>query len=445
MLAGLGDYVLIHFGRYERDFIREMQRRYGTTDHDPTPRLFDVHAAIRTNIFFPVYSNGLKEIAAFLGFQWQGPVRSGIDSIVWRHRWDTTKKPKLKEALRRYNHEDCLAVTCVFKHLTVVQQAPGGAVPNTEGTDSLPVNERRSFGKKSFAIPAMESIVKCAYFDYQQEKVLFRTDEHVRRSVRRKRQGARACPKINRVVHCGPPGDCPKCELTLMNSRTAEATSKSVADLKFAGDGVKRWVTAYTTSRYVCPACGHSCYSPEYPTKKETIGHGLASWVVYQHVAARQSFEALADRATDLFGYSFGQTLYKNVHAQLARTLERTETKFLSRLRSGSMICADEAKFTLRGKTGYVWVFSGPEVVVYRFGESRDATVLNAVLGKFRGVLVSDFYNVYDSVKCPQQKCLVHLIRDINDDLLKSPFDEELKELASRFTALMIPIIGAID
>jgi hypothetical protein len=162
-------------------------------------------------------------------------------------------------------------------------------------------------------------------------------------------------------------------------------------------------------------------------------------------VAARQSFEALADSVTDLFGYSFGQTLYKNEHAQLARTLERTETKFLSRLRSGSMICADEAKFTLRGKTGYVWVFSGPEVVVYRFGESRDATVLNAVLGKFRGVLVSDFYNVYDSVKCPQQKCLVHLIRDINDDLLKSPFDEELKELASRFTALMIPIIEAID
>ena len=58
---------------------------------------------------------------------------------------------------------------------------------------------------------------------------------------------------------------------------------------------------------------------------------------------------------------------------------------------------------------------------------------------------MSDFYNVYDSAPCPQQKCLVHLVRDINDDLLKAPFDEELKELAIRFTALMTPIIEAID
>ena len=62
-----------------------------------------------------------------------------------------------------------------------------------------------------------------------------------------------------------------------------------------------------------------------------------------------------------------------------------------------------------------------------------------------RECLVSDFYNVYDSAPCLQQKCLIHLVRDINDDLLKAPFDEELKELATRFTALMTPIIESID
>jgi hypothetical protein len=92
-----------------------------------------------------------------------------------------------------------------------------------------------------------------------------------------------------------------------------------------------------------------------------------------------------------------------------------------------------------------VWAFSGPEVVIYRFHESRDATVLDDVVTGFSGVLVSDFYAAYDAVPCPQQKCLVHLVRDINDDLLKLPFDEELKELASRFTTLMTPIIEAID
>lgn len=67
------------------------------------------------------------------------------------------------------------------------------------------------------------------------------------------------------------------------------------------------------------------------------------------------------------------------------------------------------------------------------------------MLDGFGGVLVSDFYGGYDSVPCEQQKCLVHLIRDINDDLLKSPFNDELQSLAQRFTELLKSIVGDID
>ena len=445
LLAGLGDYVLVHFGRYEKDFIREMQRRCGVAEHDPMPRLFDVHAAIRTNVFFPVYSNGLKDIGTFLGFQWQGPVRSGINSIVWRYGWEHTRKRNQKDALRDYNHEDCLAVKHIFHYLAILQKTPNGVGMNVEQADGLPGNGRAAFGTKAFAIPALEAIVKCAYFDYQQEKIYFRTDKNVRRSVRRKRQALIASKRVNRLVRCDPPRDCPKCELTSMNSRSDLSRTKVIADLSFSGGGVKRWVTAYTTSRYVCPLCRHSCYSPQYPTHGRTFGHGLATWIVHQHVAARQSFEALRDSVADLFGYVIGQTLYTKLYSDLARTLRPVETALISRLRLGPMVCADEARFKVKTCTGYVWVFSGPEIVIYRFGTSRDATVLNEVLEGFNGVLVSDFYNVYDSAKCPQQKCLVHLIRDINDDLLKTPFDEELKDIANRFTSLMPPIIGAID
>jgi len=52
------------------------------------------------------------------------------------------------------------------------------------------------------------------------------------------------------------------------------------------------------------------------------------------------------------------------------------------------------------------------------------------MLDGFGGVLVSDFYSAYDSAKCAQQKCLIHLARDINDDLFHSPFDEGLKGLS---------------
>ena len=60
-------------------------------------------------------------------------------------------------------------------------------------------------------------------------------------------------------------------------------------------------------------------------------------------------------------------------------------------------------------------------------------------------MLVSDFYPGYDSLPCEQQKCLVHLIRDINGDLMGNPYDEEFKALAAEFGKLLRSIVGTID
>ena len=60
-------------------------------------------------------------------------------------------------------------------------------------------------------------------------------------------------------------------------------------------------------------------------------------------------------------------------------------------------------------------------------------------------MLVTDIYAAYDSVLCQQQKCLIHLMRDINDDVLRHPFNEELTFVATRFGALLREIVETID
>ena len=70
---------------------------------------------------------------------------------------------------------------------------------------------------------------------------------------------------------------------------------------------------------------------------------------------------------------------------------------------------------------------------------------MQEALRNFHGVLVSDFYAGYDSIHCPQQKCLIHLIRDMNDDLRKQPFNEEMKDLAQEFAGLVKPMIETVD
>jgi hypothetical protein len=71
--------------------------------------------------------------------------------------------------------------------------------------------------------------------------------------------------------------------------------------------------------------------------------------------------------------------------------------------------------------------------------------MLRALLKDFRGVLVSDFYAAYDGVPCPQQKCLIHLIRDLNDAVLKHPYDEELKSLVKGFADLVKSMVETVD
>jgi hypothetical protein len=58
---------------------------------------------------------------------------------------------------------------------------------------------------------------------------------------------------------------------------------------------------------------------------------------------------------------------------------------------------------------------------------------------------VSDFFSAYESVPCPQQKCLLHFLRDINDDLKLNPFDTEFKSFAQDFAGLLRRAVDTAD
>ena len=77
--------------------------------------------------------------------------------------------------------------------------------------------------------------------------------------------------------------------------------------------------------------------------------------------------------------------------------------------------------------------------------KAREGTFLQEMLKDFKGVLVSDFFAAYDGLNCDQQKCLIHLMRDLNDNVLKHPYDEELKNIVREFAVLLKLIVDTID
>jgi Transposase IS66 family len=110
-----------------------------------------------------------------------------------------------------------------------------------------------------------------------------------------------------------------------------------------------------------------------------------------------------------------------------------------------SDVHADETRARIIGKDVYVWVFTSLEEVAFVLSESREASTAQNFLADFKGVLVSDFYTGCDSIDCIQQRCLIHLMRDINEDLCKQPFNEEMKGIARGFADLLRPIIESVD
>ncbi len=446
ILRLLGDCTIFHYGAYEKDYMKKMLRKYPSPATHLDSALFNVLGAIRTNVYFPVYSNGLKDIAPFLGVNWTGTVTSGIDCIAARVRWEESRDAVIKEEIVDYNLQDCLALQRVANFLLSLGSSELAANPPVQQASEIQVKSHGRFGKIEFIIPEMNVINKCARFDYQRDKVFLRTDPAVRASIRRKQSEARPIRTANSDIQCEPPPRCVFCGHSEITLQSNQSVSKQVLDLKLSRHGIRRWVVKYLTKRFRCVRCKQTFHSEDYPTSQPKIGHNLSSWAVYQHVALRQSFADVASSINDVFGYSFSQMIGEYSQIRLAEVYGVTVDKMLNLLRSGMLLHADETKVKLNHSiVGYVWTFTATEVVVYLYNPTREGTFLKEMLGDFAGVLVSDFYAAYDSVNCHQQKCHLHLMRDINDDLLQHPFDEELKEVARRYTLTLKPMVETID
>jgi len=76
----------------------------------------------------------------------------------------------------------------------------------------------------------------------------------------------------------------------------------------------------------------------------------------------------------------------------------------------------DETGWREDGQNGYIWclVTDTPQPVrYYEYHRSRSGEVAKAMLGGFGGHLVTDFYAAYNQYSGRQQRCWVHLLRDL--------------------------------
>ena len=456
LLDGREDFVLFYYGSYERRLLQRMRKvvkRVKVVDR-LLANAVNVLAAIYSNVYFPTFSNGLKDVARYLGCTWTDENGSGLQSLVWRAHWEQTRDKCWKDKLLTYNAEDCAALRKVAEFVQAVSEAvrsrgqgsqvsPGGQAIAWADEIEIP-SSGRGWCRPNFILEDFDRINSCAYFDYQREKVFLRNNRVIRRACRG--SGKRRKPfklPANREVEFKSDA-CPRCKSTRLTRASSRIHSKLAYDLKFTAGGIRRQVIRCTASQYECLDCGLTFLPKPYKRRDKHL-HGLKSWAVYLLVVHRISLHYVEAMFEDCFGLRVGTMEVLMIKILMVRRYRQTLSGILARIIAGELVHVDETAVNLQKGKGYVWVLASMEDVVYIYRSNREADFLRDLLREFKGVLVSDFYPGYESLSCEKQACLIHLIRDMNADLIGSPYDDEFKSIASEFGKLLRSIVGTID
>lgn len=455
LLSGLTDFRIFHYGDYESTALKRIRTRL--PDHlrpvidTILSRSTNVLSLVYPHIYFPTYSNSLKQIGGFLGFKRENPSATGLESVMWRKTWETDRSEPTKTTLLVYNKDDCFELKhlCDFISRLSLPVVPtdhtAGTFPKTMRTDELRTDKPRwqMFTRRKYALETFAHVSKCAYFDYQREKIFLRTDVELKaiNKQHRKLKRTKLRPNQKLVLETRK---CLRCRTRKIEHR--KRGNYLSLDLRFSASGVKKWITQTTYSQYYCFKCARQFSSCEGDRRRYVkYGHGLMSWCVYWNVIGGLNMSRVRKGLADVFGLFLP---HAEVHRFKAYVVDRYLTLYneiLTSLLLGPIIHVDETVVNIRGNSGYVWVVASIDKVYYFYRPSREGSFLEEMLAPFRGILISDFFSAYDSLSCEQQKCLVHIVRDIDDDLLRNPIDTELKTLAQDFGNLLRRIISTVD
>jgi predicted RecB family nuclease len=446
------------YGSYEKTFIIRMRRHTLRKKHVDAAiaALTNILTIIYPHFYFPSYSNGLKDVGGCLGCRWSEPGASGIRSIDWRMRWEKTGDECWKAKLIQYNSEDCDALRRVTEFLS--DASAGGPAPQPATTPRVAsVTELDKLAQtvtwSKFVHADFDFVNKCAYFDYQRSRVFVRTSATLRRHVRNaprrriwKNRKLRATHRIEITA-----SKCPLCQSKGLLAIPVKERPKGVRtrrkrayDIVITPGAIKRRIIDVRAVAYRCSHCGHCFVSDRYHRLARHF-HCFMSWFAYQHITHRLGVKTLAALFHETFGIQVNWWEFLVFRNLLARYYRDTYRRLLTKIISGPVLHADETEMKLHTGTGYVWVFANIETAVYIFRQSREGEFLREMLKGFNGVLVSDFYSAYEGLDCLQQRCLIHLMRDMNRAILDNPFDQELQSITGPFGALLRSIIETVD
>src|SRR5438270_1412867 len=235
---------------------------------------------------------------------------------------------------------------------------------------------------------------------------------------------------------------CPHCRGELSDFKDHERVVEDIVPAKVV-------TTRYSTSSGFCKHCKirvesrHPQQPPPADLPHAQLGlKALATAAVLKHDAGLP-YRKISRLLDDLCGLRVSPGALPKQMRRVGQWLGEPYERIKSALQESPVVHGDETGAPVDGKNQWLWTLTSPLHTLFHLDESRGGKVVLELLGeKFDGHLVSDFFSAYNTLPYKQQKCNVHLLREIkqtgerNPDFGQSPFAGRLKRLVKQMLVL---------
>jgi transposase len=209
----------------------------------------------------------------------------------------------------------------------------------------------------------------------------------------------------------------------------------------------KKKVTKYNRYRYWCSQCRRLVEAPpaegEIPNAR--IGPVAVAWSVMLKQSLGVPFEKTSRLLEDLCGLRVSPAALALAAQRVAGRLSPEVASIREAIRGSPAVNVDETGWRVGGRNNWMWAFVTNRLTLYRIVPSRAGRIAAEELGKdFGGVVVADFFSAYNKLSGEQQKCTVHLLRELRECAKKNK-TAEFKVFRKKLKRIIADAMRLVD
>lgn len=203
---------------------------------------------------------------------------------------------------------------------------------------------------------------------------------------------------------------CPDCGGTISDIGERERIIETIIPAKVH-------VKKIRVHRYWCSCCGKivdAYVTDAFPNCR--LGLEVYLLIALMRYRIGMTYEKIEEMLQIAYNLDLSRGELPQMMDRLAYEFGDRYEELIEELRNSSSANGDETGWRIGGKSTWLWVFIGKAVAIYTIDKSRGKKVVRHILGRhYRGTLGSDFHSAYNIDGVAQQKCHVHLKRDLKE------------------------------